>query len=189
MLKPLIISKQIAQGVKPMNKGYIHVYTGNGKGKTTAALGLALRAAGAGKKVFIGQFVKSMEYSEWQSLQYLTSFIDIALLGKGCFVTKKPSQEDIMAAKEGLSTIKAIFDKQLYDVIILDEITIAIFYHLLSVDEVLSLLDDKPDEVELVLTGRYAPQEIIDRADLVTEMREIKHYYTQGVLSRPGIDK
>ncbi|WZL72872.1 cob(I)yrinic acid a,c-diamide adenosyltransferase [Clostridiaceae bacterium 35-E11] len=172
-----------------MKKGYIHVYTGNGKGKTTAALGLALRAVGADKKVFIGQFVKSMEYSEWKSLQYLKPFIDIALLGKGCFVTKDPSQEDIMAAKEGLSFIKDIFTKQQYDVVILDEITIAIFYHLLSVDEVLSLLDAKPDEIELILTGRYAPQEIIDKADLVTEMQEIKHYYTQGVLSRTGIDK
>ncbi|MFT9496307.1 cob(I)yrinic acid a,c-diamide adenosyltransferase [Anaerosolibacter sp.] len=172
-----------------MEKGYIHVYTGDGKGKTTAAIGLAVRAAGAGKKVFIGQFVKSMEYSELNSMTLLKDSIDIELFGHGCFITKDPDPQDIAAAKAGLGRIKEIFHSNRYQVIILDEITIAIFYQLVGLEEVLSLMDERPYDVELVLTGRYAPEEILDRADLVTEMKEIKHYYTQGVLSREGIDR
>ncbi|TCO68738.1 cob(I)yrinic acid a,c-diamide adenosyltransferase [Marinisporobacter balticus] len=172
-----------------MDNGYVHVYTGNGKGKTTAALGLAVRAAGAEKKVFIAQFVKSMEYSELKALTFLKDFIDVTLYGHGCFVSKDPDKEDILAAQEGLKEIKNILMSQKYDIVILDEITIAIFYNLLSTEDVLSILNEKPRNVELILTGRYAPQEIIDQADLVTEMKEIKHYYTQGVLSREGIDK
>lgn len=172
-----------------MNKGYIHVYTGNGKGKTTASLGLALRAAGAGKKIYIAQFVKSMEYSEWKSLKYLDNFITIKLHGKGCFVTKNPTLEDVQEAKIGVEEIKSIFKSNAYDVVILDEITIALFYNLLSLDEVLSLINEKPYNIELIITGRYAPKEILNQADLVTEMKEVKHYYTQGVLSREGIDK
>lgn len=172
-----------------MDKGYIHVYTGNGKGKTTAALGLALRAAGAEKKVFIAQFVKSMEYSEIKALKFLKDFIHVALYGHGCFITKDPTKEDILAAQEALRNVRNILTSKKYDVVILDEITIAIFYNLLSTQDVLSLLEEKPTQVELILTGRYAPQEIIEKADLVTEMKEIKHYYAQGVLSREGIDK
>ena len=176
-------------GVFKMNKGYIHVYTGNGKGKTTASLGLALRAAGAGKKIYIAQFVKSMEYNEWKSLKYLDNFITIKLYGKGCFITKNPTLEDIQEAKIGVEKIKSIFKSNVYDVVILDEITIALFYNLLSLDEVLSLINEKPYNIELIITGRYAPKEILNKADLVTEMKEVKHYYTQGVLSREGIDK
>ncbi|QEK11048.1 cob(I)yrinic acid a,c-diamide adenosyltransferase [Crassaminicella thermophila] len=172
-----------------MDKGYIHVYTGNGKGKTTAALGLALRAAGAGKKIFIAQFVKSMEYSEIKALKSLKDSIDIKLYGHGCFITKNPDKKDILAAQEALKKVRNILVSNKYDIVILDEITIAIFYNLLSTQDVLSLLEDKPDHVELIITGRYCPQEIIDKAHLVTEMKEIKHYYTQGVLSREGIDK
>lgn len=172
-----------------MEKGYVHVYTGNGKGKTTAALGLALRAAGASKKVFIAQFVKSMEYNELKALKHLKDFIRVDLYGDGCFVNKTPAQEDIIAAQEGLQKVKEILSIQKYDVVILDEITIAIFFKLLSTKDVLSLIEAKPKSTELILTGRYAPEEIIDRADLVTEMKEIKHYYEQGVLSREGIDK
>lgn len=172
-----------------MNRGYIHIYTGDGKGKTTAALGLALRAAGAGKKVFIAQFVKSMEYSEWKALKYLEDFVDIALYGHGCFITKAPEQEDISAARQGLHDIQRILISKKYDVVILDEITIALYYNLLSLADVTTLLKEKPYETELVLTGRYAPEEIIELADLVTEMKEIKHYYQQGVLSREGIDR
>ncbi|MCT4621110.1 MAG: cob(I)yrinic acid a,c-diamide adenosyltransferase [Marinisporobacter sp.] len=171
-----------------MEKGYIHVYTGNGKGKTTAALGLTLRALGAEKEVFIAQFVKSMEYSEIKALKNL-DHVHVSLYGHGCFVTKEPAKEDILAAREGLEKVRDILKSQKYDLVILDEITIAIFFKLLSTQDVLSLLDDKPDATELVVTGRYCPEEIIAKADLVTEMKEIKHYYTQGVLSRKGIDK
>jgi cob(I)alamin adenosyltransferase len=172
-----------------LEKGYIHVYTGDGKGKTTAAFGLAVRATGAGKKVFIGQFVKSMEYSEVKSMAFLKDYVDVELFGHGCFITKDPDPQDITAAKAGLERIREIFQDTSYQVVILDEITIAIFYQLIGVEEVLSLIDAKPYDVELVLTGRYAPEEILGRADLVTEMKEIKHYYTQGVLSREGIDR
>ncbi|WP_179948107.1 cob(I)yrinic acid a,c-diamide adenosyltransferase [Geosporobacter ferrireducens] len=172
-----------------MNRGYVHVYTGDGKGKTTAALGLALRAAGAGKKVFIAQFVKSIEYSEWKALKSLQNSIDITLYGHGCFIAKNPEQEDISAARKGLQDIHRILMSKKYDLIILDEITIALYYRLLSLEDVITLLKDKPYETELVLTGRYAPEAIIEFADLVTEMKEIKHYYQQGVLSREGIDR
>ena len=172
-----------------MNQGYIHVYTGDGKGKTTAALGLALRAAGANKKVFIAQFVKSMEYSEWNALKCLDAFIDIKLFGHGCFITKDPDPDDISAAQKGLQEIHQILMDKKYDLVILDEITIALYYNLLSLEDVITLIKDKPVETELVLTGRYAPEEIISLADLVTEMKEIKHYYQQGVLSREGIDR
>ncbi|MEW9124356.1 MAG: cob(I)yrinic acid a,c-diamide adenosyltransferase [Thermotaleaceae bacterium] len=172
-----------------MEKGFIHVYTGNGKGKTTAALGLALRAAGAGKRVFIAQFVKSIAYSEWQALKYLQSHIDIKLYGHGCFITKNPEKEDIAAAQKGLTEIREYFNDKSYDLFILDEITIALYYQLISLGDVLSLLQHKPYETEVALTGRYAPKEIIEIADLVTEMKEIKHYYQQGILSREGFDR
>ena len=172
-----------------MEKGYIQIYTGDGKGKTTAAMGLALRAAGAGKRVFIGQFVKSMEYSEWKSLALLKDLIHIELFGHGCFITKDPDPADVSAAQAGLEKIHHIMKNNQADVIILDELTISIFYGLLSLERVLHLLDEKPEQVELIITGRYAPAELLERADLVTEMKEVKHYYHQGVLSREGIEK
>jgi len=172
-----------------MSQGYIHVYTGNGKGKTTAALGLALRAVGAGKKVFLGQFVKSMEYSEINTLKLLGNSIHLKLFGHGCFISKDPAQEDVLAAKRGLMKIKDIFKNDSYDLVILDELSIALYYNLVTLEEVISTIKEKPYETELVITGRYTPQEIINLADLVTDMVEIKHYYQQGVLSREGIDK
>ncbi len=169
-------------------KGYVQVYTGNGKGKTTAALGLSLRACGANKKVFIAQFIKSMEYSELKALKHLSS-IHVKLYGHGCFITQNPKEEDILAAKNALKEVSDLLTSGSYDVVILDEITIAIFYRLIHIQDVLSLIQNKPSHVELILTGRYCPKEIIDAADLVTEMKEVKHYYTKGVLSREGIDK
>jgi cob(I)alamin adenosyltransferase len=171
------------------DKGFIHVYTGTGKGKSTAALGLAIRAAGAGKRVFIAQFVKSMEYSEIKILRLLDKYIDFKLYGHGCFITKEPAKEDVEAAKNGLKEILRIMKSNIYDLIVLDELTIALFYNLLELNEVMDFLKEKPHRTELVITGRYAPQEIIEYADLVTDMREVKHYYQQGVLSREGIDK
>ncbi|ONN27157.1 cobinamide adenolsyltransferase [Thermosipho affectus] len=162
----------------------IHVYTGNGKGKTTAAFGLALRAACAGKKVFVGQFVKGMEYSELKVPEYIPN-ITVEQFGRNCFIFNKPTKEDIDAAQNGFKRIKEIVNE--YDVVILDEINIAIYYNLISVDEVLKFLKEIKD-VEIVLTGRYAPKEFIDIADLVTEMREIKHYYKKGIKARKGIE-
>lgn len=170
-------------------KGYIHVYTGNGKGKTTASFGLALRAAGAGLKVYIAQFVKGMEYSELKSIRRFNNLITLKKYGRSCFIKRDPEQEDIDLAQSGLEEIKEIVASRKYDVVILDEVTIAISYSLIDEDELIKLMDDKPEELELVITGRYASPNIIEMADLVTEMREIKHYYTKGVKARVGIER
>ncbi|WP_073344331.1 cob(I)yrinic acid a,c-diamide adenosyltransferase [Bacteroides congonensis] len=171
-----------------MEKGYIHIYTGDGKGKTTAAFGLAVRALCAGKSVFIGQFVKSMKYNETRITEKFDK-VTIEQFGNGCMLTREAAEEDRRAAHEGVLRCREILSSQTYDVVILDELTIALYLGLLELDDILQLLNNKRPETELVVTGRYAPQELIDVADLVTEMREIKHYYTQGVLSRDGIDR
>ncbi len=172
-----------------LKKGYTQVYTGNGKGKTTAALGLALRAAGSGMKVFIGQFVKGMEYSEIKSLKKFNEYITVQQFGRGCFIDRHPGKEDILYAKEGLARLIEVIGGGQFDVVILDEVNIAIHFNLLSLDEVISFIEQKPVDVELILTGRFAHQSIMDRADLVTEMREVKHYYQQGILARAGIER
>lgn len=171
-----------------MEKGYIHIYTGDGKGKTTAAFGLAVRALCAGKSVFIGQFVKSMKYNETRITEKFDK-VTIEQFGNGCMLTREATEEDSCAAHEGLAKCTEILISGKYDVVILDELTIALFLGLLEQDEVLQLLRCKRPETEVVITGRYASQELIDIADLVTDMREIKHYYKQGVLSRNGIDR
>lgn len=170
-----------------MEKGYIHLYTGNGKGKTTAALGLAIRAIGAGNSVFIAQFVKGMHYSE---LDVLKRFPEITLkqYGLDCFIVNKPTQKDIDAAQIGWKETSAIIKQNRYDLVVLDEICIALYYHLIELHEVLDVLQKKTLSLEIVLTGRYAPKELIDKADLVTEMQEIKHYYNRGIEARKGIE-
>ena len=170
-------------------KGYIHVYTGNGKGKTTAAFGLALRAAGAGLKVYIAQFVKGRKYSELKALDKLSEFITIKQYGRGCFIYREPEKEDIQAAQEGLREVREIMRSGKYQMIILDEANIATYYNLFSVDELLDFIRAKPEEVELIITGRKADPRVIEKADLVTEMKEIKHYYQKGVQARDGIEK
>jgi cob(I)alamin adenosyltransferase len=169
-------------------KGYIQVYTGNGKGKTTSAIGLSVRAVGAGKKVFFAQFVKGQVYSEVKAiLQYLPN-ITIKQYGLDCFIYQKPKQEDIEAAREGFEEVSEIILSGKYDVVVLDEASIAIYYQLFSVEELIELLKRKPEQTEIIITGRYAPTELIEFADLVTEMKEIKHYYTQGIQARIGIE-
>lgn len=170
-----------------MNKGYIQIYTGNGKGKTTAALGLSVRAICAGKKVFFGQFVKGMDYSELDAVKYLPNFT-IEQFGRNCFIYNKPTKADIEIAAQGLERCKEVLKSGEYDVVVFDEINIAVFYELFSPEAVLELLKDKPEHVEVIMTGRYAHEKLIEAADLVTEMREIKHYYTQGVMARKGIE-
>jgi len=170
-----------------MEKGYIHIYTGNGKGKTTAAFGLAVRALLSGKNVFIGQFVKDMKYNETKLVEHFDNIV-INQLGNGCFIDRKAGADDIIAATEGLKECKDVLSSGKYDLVILDEITIALYFKLFTVNDVIDVLKSKANNTEVVLTGRYAPKELIDIADLVTEMVEIKHYYTQGVLSRDGID-
>ncbi len=174
-----------------MKKGYIQVYTGNGKGKTTAMLGLTVRAVGFGLRVFIGQFMKDDEYSEIKTLKSRFPEVTIEQFGsKTGFVQKDNiKDEDKKAANEGYKRSLEALECGKYDVVILDEINVAIFMGIISINEVLELLDKKPEGVELILTGRYAHDEIIERADLVTEMKQIKHYYEKGVVARCGIEK
>jgi len=166
----------------------VHIYTGNGKGKTTAALGLALRAAGAGKKVFFGQFVKGMAYSEVSIINEKLSEIEHRLFGRKCFIKREPEKADFEEAEKGIEEVRKIINDRKYDLIVLDEINIAIYYKLVSIEDVLSLIEDLPEETELVMTGRYAPEKLIDKADLVTEMMEIKHYFKQDTKARKGIE-
>ena len=170
-------------------KGYIQIYTGNGKGKTTAAFGLALRAVGAGLKVYIAQFVKGIEYSELKSVKRLSDLITLRQYGLGFFVNRKPNKEDKRVAREGLKEVKEIMCSGMYDIVILDEANVAAYHDLFSVEEMLDFMRAKPEDVELVITGRKADPRIIESADLVTEMKEIKHYYHDGVEARIGIEK
>ena len=171
-------------------KGYglLQVYTGTGKGKTTAALGLALRAVGAGKKVYFAQFVKGKIYSEIDAINRYIPEITVKQYGRGCFIVNEPTLEDIQAAKEGLEEVGAVIRSGKYDVVVLDEATIALHYKLFSVEELIAVLQEKHEETEIAITGRYAPEELIEIADLVTEMKEIKHYYTKGISARKGIE-
>ena len=173
-----------------LKKGYTQVYTGNGKGKSTAAIGQAVRAAGAGLKTCIIQFMKEYPYNEIISLKELSRWISVEQYGKDDFVYKgvMPGEEDLAVAKKALRRAEDILLSKEFDIIILDEIIVAIYFKLFTVDEVLNLINKKPDNVELILTGRYCPEEIIEKAGLVTEMKEIKHYYRDGVLSRKGIE-
>lgn len=170
-------------------KGYVQVYTGNGKGKTTAALGLALRAAGAGLKVYIAQFVKGMKYSELDTLARLSDSITVKQYGRSCFIYREADEEDVRAAQEGLTEVKEIMDSGKYQMIILDEANIATHYNLFSVDDLLNFIRGKREDVELVITGRMADPRVMEEADLVTEMKEIKHYYQKGIEARDGIEK
>ena len=170
-------------------KGYIQVYTGNGKGKTTAALGLAIRAAGAGLKVFIAQFIKMGEYSEIKALKRFDDLITVEQFGTGRFIKGKPSASDIEAARKGLERIKAVFASNQHNVVIMEEANVAAKLGLLSVEDMLEIMVEKPKDVELVITGRGADPRIIEKADLVTEMKEVKHYFQKGVKARIGIEK
>ena len=171
-----------------LEKGYIHLYTGPGKGKTTAALGLGLRAAGAGLKVHMIQFMKGRRYSELDAVEHLSNFT-IVQYGRDEFVSKEnPDPIDIDLAQEGFAHAKEIVKNGKYDLVILDEINVALDYNLLSLKDVLKLIEEKPEKLELVLTGRYANPEVVKIADVVTEMLEINHPYQQGVEARKGID-
>ncbi len=169
-------------------KGYTQVYTGNGKGKTTSAIGLAIRAAGANLNVLFVQFVKGKPYSEHVALSKFDN-ITIKQFGREGFIHSKPTKEDIQQAKEGYNFVLEAFEKDIYDVVILDEANIAVFFNLFSDDDLIKLIERKPDNTELIITGRYAADKVMEKADLITEMKEIKHYYKQGVKARMGIEK
>lgn len=169
-------------------KGYIQVYTGNGKGKTTAALGLALRGAGAGRQVFVGQFLKHGDYSEIKSLSRFEN-ITVEQFGMGKFVRGAPSEQEKAAARNGYERLCKILQDKTYDLVIVDEGNVAVTCQLISEAELLALMDKKAEHVELVITGRGASPAVMARADLVTEMTEIRHYFHQGVTARKGIEK
>jgi len=170
-------------------KGYIQIYTGDGKGKTTAALGVALRIVGAGKKVFIGQFLKSGDYSEMNSLKKMADQITIEHYGLGRFVKGHPAKEDIEAGMNGFNEVAQIIRKGEHDLVILDEGNIAVKYNIFSEQDLLELFDEKPENVEIIVTGRGATSKVMERADLVVEMKAIKHYFEKGVKARVGIEK
>lgn len=171
--------------------GYVQVYTGNSKGKTTAALGLAFRAMGQGLKTYIGQFMKGQPYGELAAAKIASPYITIEQYGKDTFthVQNPPDPEDIKMAQDGLAKARAAMISGKYDIIVLDEIITSHYFQLISLGDVLSIIKDKPEKTEIVMTGRYAPQELIEAADLVTEMVEVKHYFNRGVGARNGIER
>ena len=170
-------------------KGYIHIYTGDGKGKTTAALGLALRAAGAGFSVYFAQFLKKGNYSEIKALERYSDRITLEQFGLGRLIRGKPHKEDIEAAAIGLQRIKAVMAAGEHRLVVLDEANVAVACGLFSMHALLEIIDLKPDGLELVVTGRGAAPEIIERADLVSEIKSLKHYFEKGVQARVGIEK
>jgi cob(I)alamin adenosyltransferase len=172
-----------------LERGCVQVYTGNGKGKTTAALGLALRAVGRGFNVCVFQFIKGGgPYGEHLVAEKLAPLFTIIQSGRPGWVNTKDISEDRRVAQEALLQVQKILTSDCYDLIVLDEINGAVNFGLIDVEQVLDLIAMKPERVELVLTGRNAHERVIETADLVTEMREIKHYYTAGVPARTGIE-
>ena len=165
----------------------IHVYTGNGKGKTTAALGLAVRASGAGLKVYFAKFIKGKCYSELTALKKFKN-IKIEQFGRGRFIKNKPLSKDVELAERGLKKVETIISGKEYDLVILDEVNVAIKIGILKSAEVLGIIKKTPKSIEIVLTGRGALKEIIKEADLVSEIREVKHYYNNGTKARIGIE-
>jgi len=178
-------------GSSVLQKGYVQVYTGNCKGKTTASLGLAFRAMGRGLKTYMGQFMKGQCYAELKSAEMCKPYITIEQYGKDTFihVQNPPLEEDVKMAVDGLEKAKKAMYSGEYDIIIFDEINTANYFHLITTEEMLEIIRTRPENVEVIFTGRYAPREVIDAADLVTEMVEVKHYYEKGVPARDGIER
>lgn len=172
-----------------MTKGYIQVYTGNGKGKTTAALGLALRAAGHGMKTFIGQFMKGQYYGELTALTSI-DHIHIEQFGdEGCITKDQVTRKHREHGQAGLNRIIEVFGLNLYDLVIMDEVCVALWFGIISEKALLDTMAIKPEKTELILTGRYASEAIIEKADLVTRMEDVKHYYNSiGLPARKGIE-
>jgi len=172
-----------------MKRGYVQVYTGNGKGKTTAAIGQAVRAAGHGMRTYIGQFMKGCVYGESLALAN-NALIEIEQYGDSrCIRKDEVTHEHTRQARRGLKRATEKMLSRTFDIVVLDEINVTLWFEILNIDEVLGFLARRPDHVELLLTGRYAPEEILARADLVSEIMEIKHYFRHGVLARDGIER
>ncbi len=176
--------------MKSIDKGYVHIYTGNGKGKTSAALGLALRAAGRGLKTCIVQFMKGQHYGELDAVKKMNGLITIEQFGHPAFcqITETPDPADVERARSALSRVHDLMGSRAGDIIVADEIITAVLFKLINEQDVLEVMRKKPEGIELVLTGRGATQVMMNAADLVTEMLEIKHYYAQGIKAREGIE-
>jgi cob(I)alamin adenosyltransferase len=175
----------------PAPLGQIQVYTGDGKGKTTAALGLALRAAGHGYRTYFGQFLKARPSGERTAARKLGGLITFAAFGRPGLIRRKgqPSPDDIEHARRGLFRCRTAMRSERYDIVVLDEINVALHFGLLDLTDVLAFLDEKPVSVEIVLTGCRAPAALLRRAGLVTEMKAVKHYFSAGVPARKGIEE
>jgi len=173
-----------------LSKGYIHIYTGNGKGKTTAAVGQCIRAIGAGLNVLFVQFMKDYPYSELKVLEKMVPQLTIHRYGNDTFVLekRKPDQLILEEVDSGLDETLKLMKKGKFDLVVLDEICVSIYFGLLDVGKVGEFLEQKPEKTELILTGRYCPESLLQKADLVTEMREIKHYFNAGIRARKGIE-
>ena len=171
-----------------MERGLVQVYTGDGKGKTTAALGLALRACGHELKVFLAQFAKGRESGELAALERFAGLVTVRRYGREGFIVGEPTPEDARLARAGWREVREVAARGRHDLLILDEIGTVLHYRLLDAAEVLDFVTGKPASLELVLTGRWIPPELLAKADLVTEMREVKHYFAQGVPAREGIE-
>jgi cob(I)alamin adenosyltransferase len=192
-----------------LKKGLIEVYTGTGKGKTTAAFGLAFRALGWGYRVFILQFMKLGTYGENKSAEKFSRNLEVRYVGMPYFIAweddipvedrkkvrnvricKKgqPPEEYVELARNSFNDVYEQMISGKWDIIIMDEINVAIYYNLLKTEDLMKIINNKPDNVELVFTGRKMPDEVLERADLITEMNEVKHPYSQGVLARRGVD-
>ena len=169
--------------------GYVQVYTGDGKGKTTAAIGLAIRAVGAGWPVFFAQFLKAGTYSEHKALARISDQLTIKTYGRNVFIKGEPEDEDRRLAQTAYQEIVEIVVSGHYRLVVLDEANVAVHYGLITVDQILDLIHRKAEGVELLITGRHAHSRLIDRADLVTEMREVKHYFHRGTKARVGVEK
>ncbi len=168
--------------------GYVQVYTGDGKGKTTAAIGLAVRACGAGLRVYFAQFIKAGDSSEIRWLQKFCSQMRIEAFGRGRFLRGRPAPEDLALASQGLERLRQAVTSGEFDLVVADEANGAVQAGLLSISDLLALIDIRKPDVELVFTGRNAHPELIERADLVTELRAVKHYLNAGVPARKGIE-
>jgi cob(I)alamin adenosyltransferase len=179
----------VASGDYHLDFGLVQVYTGNGKGKTTAALGQALRAVGRGLKVYMAQFIKGQESGEHLAAQRLAPGLTISQLGSGEFIiNREPTREELALAEAGWSEISQVVQGGSYDLVILDEISHAVKVGLIQIDQVLALISKRPNHVEIILTGRDMPAELIAAANLVTEMRCVRHPYDRGVKVRKGIE-
>lgn len=187
--KKTVVSKNVTGVSTTATRGLVIVLTGNGKGKTTAAFGQALRAVGQGYRVFILQFMKGRDYGEFVAAEKFLPPLTIRRSGLDSFVMRdNPAPVDIELARQGFDLAKKAIASGKYNMVILDEINVAVDFKLIALEDVIDLIKNKPPALDLILTGRYAAKEIIKLADTVSEIKEIKHHYAAGIKNRAGIE-